>query len=138
MDMVRLALVAFFAGLALMPFVSRYDGEIKGPLAYSESAQLGTIDDATVYVASSDSGVECRLITKPSSIRSDLVQADRHCAEVFDGLERVSVWAANPDGTVHLADGAGKTVLIIGPSDGFAYEATNAGHTQISFVVSDI
>ena len=62
--------------------------------------------------------------------KSPLVSAlelDADCGEVFEDLPRAVAWLDREDGSAAIVDGAGKELLLLGPSDGFAYETNEPG-----------
>jgi hypothetical protein len=49
------------------------------------------------------------------------------CVQVFFDLGKAVSWLDRDDGTAAIVDAAGRELLVLGPSDGFAYETNTLG-----------
>jgi hypothetical protein len=135
----KLALGLLVAGIAAMPFVDKTDATSQPVLAYGDDiAQTQHSPKQIAYIVTSHLGLSCRIVGELGQVEIAVVKPDPSCATVMAGLENVSRWTAGASGFDLLQDASGKTILVIGPSDGFAYEATTEDGTQLSFALSDV
>ncbi len=137
--MSKVAVGLLVAGIAAMPFVDRGDVPQKATVSYAErDVAAPAKTNQTVYVVSSSTGSSCRIVSEIDASNSVIVKPERTCANVYDGLDRVAKWTADGRGNDALKDASGRTILVVGPSDGFAYEAVTNNGMQISFALSDV
>jgi hypothetical protein len=59
--------------------------------------------------------------------QASALKLDADCAEVFVDLEKAVSWLDREDGSAAIVDESGKELLVLGPSDGFAYESSTPG-----------
>ena len=119
-----LALVGMLAGGA--GYMNNTDGS--QPVAVSLEAPQAK-DGQLTYAARSP-GVDAVCLIKRVAGKSPLVSAlelDADCGDVFEDLPRAVAWLDREDGSAAIVDGAGKELLLLGPSDGFAYETNEPG-----------
>lgn len=98
------------------------------PAAFELSAPQAK-DGQLTYAARSP-GVDAVCLIKRVAGKTPLVSAlelDADCGEVFEDLPRAVAWLDRADGSAAIVDGAGKELLLLGPSDGFAYETNEPG-----------
>jgi hypothetical protein len=137
--MSKLALGLVVAGIAAMPFVDKGDKSDMPNLAYAETFDAAPLNsNQTVYVVASQGGAMCKIVNQLDQHNDVVVKADNNCAAVHDGLERVTSWVSGTRGNDMLKDASGKTILVVGPSDGFAFEAVSYSGAQISFALSGV
>lgn len=55
------------------------------------------------------------------------LRLDDDCLEVFADFGRAVAWLDREDGSAAIVDNAGRELLLLGPSDGFAYETSTPG-----------
>ena len=126
------------AGIALTPFAEK----AIVPVAAQQS-DVDTINTASmkaanrlVYDAAAPSGAHCRIVVDAGQAGQTFAHPEPECAKVYPGLETVFVWSTSTGETVRLGDQTGATVLELGASDGFAYEAVSPATAQL--VISEI
>jgi hypothetical protein len=86
--------------------------------------------DGQLTYAARRPGVDAVCLIKRIAGKTPLVSAlelDADCAEVFEDLSKAVTWLDREDGSAALMDRAGKELLVLGPSDGFAYETSEPG-----------
>jgi hypothetical protein len=86
--------------------------------------------DGQLTYAARSPGVDAICLIKRVAGKTPLVSAlelDADCGEVFEDLSRAVSWLDRNDGSAAIVDGAGKELLLLGPSDGFAYETSEPG-----------
>ncbi len=86
--------------------------------------------DGQLTYAARSPGVDAICLIKRVAGKTPLVSAlelDADCGEVFEDLTKAVSWLDRDDGSAAIVDGAGKELLILGPSDGFAYETSEHG-----------
>ncbi len=124
-----------FAGIALTPFAEK--GSAPSPLPYADVDPIQTSSmkagSRTGYLVSAASGSSCRIVVAMLGSSDAAARADASCANVYPGLETVTRWSSSSENTVNLITNTGAALLVLGPSDGFAYEAVSPAATQITF-----
>jgi hypothetical protein len=98
------------------------------PIAVSLEAPQAR-DGQLTYAARSP-GVDAVCLIKRVAGTTPLVSAlelDADCSEVFEDLSKAVTWLDREDGSAAIVDKAGKELLVLGPSDGFAYETSEPG-----------
>ena len=98
------------------------------PAAFELSAPQAK-DGQLTYAARSP-GVDAVCLIKRVAGKTPLISSlelDADCGEVFEDLSRAVSWLDRQDGSAAIVDGAGKELLLLGPSDGFAYETNEPG-----------
>ena len=88
-------------------------------------------DDITYAAHTPGSDAVCLIkrIAGTTPFTSSL-QLDPDCRDVSPDLNKAVSWIDREDGTAAIVDSAGRELLLLGPSDGFAYE-TNAPGSPI-------
>jgi hypothetical protein len=133
--MSKLALGLLVLGIAATPFVEKDVPVAKPVLAYDTTGSITPLANSQiVYVVRSTNGATCRVVSE----NKGLIKPDSACAQVHEGLENVTNRVAGDQGNDLLKDASGKTIMVLGPSDGFAFEAVKEDGTQISFSLSDV
>jgi hypothetical protein len=59
--------------------------------------------------------------------QASALKLDADCTDVFTDLNKAVSWLDREDGSAAIVDASGKEVLVLGPSDGFAYETSTPG-----------
>ena len=137
--MSKLALGLLVTGIAAMPFVDKGDKTERMALAYAETAMDAPSNQTQmIYVVTSSAGATCHMASALDLKNEVIVTPDRSCAQVHEGLDRVTRWTVGEKGNDALKDASGATIMVVGPSDGFAYEAVSDDGTQISFSLSEV
>jgi hypothetical protein len=137
--MSKLALGLLVAGIAAMPFVDKTDATPQPVLAYGDTAAAQqSQSNQVVYVVTSNLGSSCKIVSEGNQGEVALVKPEGDCASVMEGLEQVTRWRASARGFDQLQNASGKTILVVGPSDGFAYEATTDDGKHLSFALSGV
>jgi hypothetical protein len=98
------------------------------PIAFALKAPQAK-DGQLTYAARSP-GVDAVCLIKRTAGKTPLVSAlelDADCGQVFEDLSRAVSWLDREDGSAALVDNAGRELLLLGPSDGFAYETNESG-----------
>jgi hypothetical protein len=62
-----------------------------------------------------------------NSPQASALKLDADCTEVFADLNKAVSWLDRDDGSAAIVDASGKELLVLGPSDGFAYETSTPG-----------
>lgn len=135
--MIRFALVMLVTGITASAFVGNDKISIKPVLAYDDGQTSGAIDDGRlVYQVVSASGFACTITSIVGLGGAIRVEPEKACDGVVDGLGTVSQWISGERGNFLLKNADGEIVLMIQPSDGFAYEATSDENVQISLQIA--
>ena len=122
-----------FAGIALTPFAEKGTAPAELPGVDMTETSAMSSDNRLVYYAAAQSGAHCRILVDLTGLGSGKAKPEADCAGVFPGLETVAQWSPTGEDTVRLNDAAGLTVLELGASDGFAYEAVSSDAAQVTF-----
>ncbi|MGL4489293.1 MAG: hypothetical protein ACRCU5_07605 [Rhizobiaceae bacterium] len=137
--MSKLAIALLVIGVAAMPFVDTEEKAAALPVAYGGTAAAAPlVERQTVYIVKSSTGSSCQMVSAKEDSKTMIVRPDVDCAKVASGLERVTKWVAGENGHDLLVDASGAVVMVLGPSDGFAYEAVTNDGAQISFALSGV
>jgi hypothetical protein len=102
----------------------------------SVSSKAPQVKDGQLTYAARSPGVDAVCLIKRVAGRSPLVSSlelDADCGEVFEDLSKAVAWLEREDGSAAIVDGAGKELLVLGPSDGFAYETNEPGAPIVTF-----
>ena len=86
--------------------------------------------DGQLTYAARSPGVDAVCLIRRIAGKTPLVSAlelDTDCGQVFEDLPRAVAWLDRDDGSAAIVDKAGKELLVLGPSDGFAYETNEPG-----------
>jgi hypothetical protein len=86
--------------------------------------------DGELTYAARRPGVDAVCLIKRTAGKTPLVSSlelDADCDQVFEDLPKAVAWLDREDGSAALVDIAGKELLVLGPSDGFAYETSEPG-----------
>ena len=86
--------------------------------------------DGQLTYAARSPGVDAVCLIKRVAGKTPLVSAlemDADCGQVFEDLSKAVAWLDRQDGSAAIVDRAGKELLVLGPSDGFAYETSEPG-----------
>jgi hypothetical protein len=59
--------------------------------------------------------------------QASALKLDADCGDVFIDFRNAVSWLDRDDGSAAIVDEAGKELLVLGPSDGFAYETSTPG-----------
>lgn len=126
------------AGIALTPFAEKAIVPVAAQQGDVDTINTSSMKPANrlVYDAAAPSGAHCRIVVDAGQAGPAFAHAERDCAKVYPGLETVFVWSASTGDTVRLGDQTGATVLELGASDGFAYEAVSPATAQV--IISEI
>jgi hypothetical protein len=110
-------------GVALIPFTNgqRHGAHLTNDAALPAIAQKA---DFVGFTVNSASGQSCtiKMLGSPSDATIKL-QVEPTCEQVSAGLSQAATWINGDKGTASLMGSDGQTILSVGPSDGFAYEA---------------
>jgi hypothetical protein len=96
----------------------------------SVSLKAPQAEDGQLTYAARSPGVDAVCLIKRIAGETPLISAlelDADCGQVFEDLPRAVAWLDREDGSAAIVDGAGKELLLLGPSDGFAYETNEPG-----------
>ena len=94
------------------------------------SLQAPQAKDGQLTYAARAPGVDAVCLIKRIAGKTPLVSAlelDADCGEVMEDLAKAVAWIDREDGSAAIVDTAGKELLVLGPSDGFAYETNEPG-----------
>ena len=86
--------------------------------------------DGQLTYAARSPGVDAICLIKRVAGKSPLVSSlelDADCTQVFEDLSKAVAWLDREDGSAAIVDEQGKELLLLGPSDGFAYETSEPG-----------
>ena len=86
--------------------------------------------DGQLTYAARAPGVDAICLMKRTAGKSPQVsglELDADCSQVMEDLARAVAWIDREDGSAAVVDAAGKELLLLGPSDGFAYETNEPG-----------
>jgi hypothetical protein len=137
--MSKLAVGLLVAGILATIVSSRGEKPDQDVLAYGEAyVAVPQAESSLVYTVTSSSGASCRIVSESNGNNRVGVKPNEECADVFSGLDRVTQWTKGERGQDVLKDASGNAILVVGPSDGFAYEAVSADGAQISFALSEV
>ena len=125
--MLPLLLVGFMAGGAGY-MNSASDEPIDVTVFHAPQAKSGEL----TYAVHSPGIDSVCLIKRVAGATPDIsaLTLDADCADVSSDLTRAVSWLDRDDGSAAIVDASGKELLLLGPSDGFAYE-TNTPGSQI-------
>jgi hypothetical protein len=96
----------------------------------SVSLKAPQAEDGQLTYAARSPGVDAVCLIKRVAGKTPLISAlelDADCSEVFEDLSKAVSWLDREDGSAAIVDKAGKELLVLGPSDGFAYETSEPG-----------
>jgi hypothetical protein len=102
----------------------------EGDVPVSVSLEAPQATDGQLTYAARSPGVDAVCLIKRVAGTTPLVSAlelDADCSEVFEDLSKAVTWLDREDGSAAIVDKAGKELLVLGPSDGFAYETSEPG-----------
>ena len=94
------------------------------------SLQAPQAKDGQLTYAARAPGVDAVCLIKRIAGKTPLVSSlelDADCGEVMEDLSKAVAWIDREDGSAAIVDTAGKELLVLGPSDGFAYETNEPG-----------
>jgi hypothetical protein len=86
--------------------------------------------DGQLTYAAHSPGIDAVCLIRRVAGKTPLVSSlelDADCGQVFEDLPKAVSWLDREDGSAALVDTAGKELLLLGPSDGFAYETSEPG-----------
>jgi hypothetical protein len=141
--MIRTILGLAVAGVALAPFAEKA-GAPKAEAPWVAEYGVDPIVTSTgrdvpsvrhLKVATQDG--QCLLSVISTLNSPSIVRAEPSCGDVYAGLDKASVWTSAGE-TGRIADAAGRLILEIGASDGFAYEGTSASGGVVTLTEADI
>ena len=123
--------VASLAAFGIALFVP---GGVAAPVSLDDSA-VGTVERSVHRWRLTDdlSGSSCEAQPGPrltGGAHALTLAAD--CGAVFERLADAVVWQEERDGTVRLADPAGRLVIAFAPTEGEALEAVAPNHAMLS------
>jgi hypothetical protein len=132
--MIRTIAGLALAGIALTPYAEKAKLPVPAHQSDVDTINTSSMKSANqlVYDAAAPSGAHCRIIVNTGQAGKPFAHPEADCAEVYPGLETVSVWSQQVDDIVRLGDQSGMTVLELGASDGFAYEAVSPAAARIT------
>ena len=104
------------------------DGPVNAAVFQAPQATAGDVTYAA-HTPGSDAVCLIKRMAGTTPFASSL-QLDPDCRDVSPDLNKAVSWIDREDGTAAIVDGAGRELLLLGPSDGFAYE-TNAPGSPI-------
>jgi hypothetical protein len=132
--MIKTIIGLAMAGIALTPFAEKTVSPAASQQTDVDPIKTGAMKSPArlAYQAAAPSGAKCRILVDAPGFGITAAHADAACAEVYPGLETVADWTLAGADMVRLHDAAGTTVLELGASDGFAYEAVAPLAAQIT------
>jgi hypothetical protein len=119
-----LLLVGVLAGGAGYASIESEDAPLKAGL------QAPVIEQNAMTYAAHAPGIDSVCLIKRiagKNPHASGLKLDADCADVFVDLEKAVSWLDRDDGSAAIVDAAGKELLELGPSDGFAYETSTPG-----------
>ncbi len=119
-----LLLVGILAGGAGFASIEAEDAPLQAGL---QAPQLEP--NAMTYAAHAP-GVDAVCLIKRvagNNPQASALKLDADCPAVFTDLKNAVSWLDREDGSAAIVDASGKEVLVLGPSDGFAYETNTPG-----------
>jgi hypothetical protein len=96
----------------------------------SVSLQAPQAKEGELTYAARSPGVDAVCLIRRVAGKTPLISAlelDADCGQVFEDLPKAVAWLDREDGSAAIVDKAGKELLVLGPSDGFAYETNEPG-----------
>lgn len=121
---IPLLLVGTLAGGAGYANIDSEDAPMKAGL------QAPVIEPNAMTYAAHAPGVDTVCLIKRiagTNPQTSTLKLDADCSEVFVDLEKAVSWLDRDDGSAAIVDRSGKELLVLGPSDGFAYETSTPG-----------
>ncbi len=136
--MIKTIVGLVLAGIALTPFAEKAIVPVVAQQSDVDTINTSSMNLANrlVYDAAAPSGAHCRIVVDAGQAGQAFAHPEQECAKVYPGLETVFIWSTSTDATVRLGDQTGLTVLELGASDGFAYEAVSPATAQV--IISEI
>lgn len=119
-----LLLVGTLAGGAGYAAIGTEDAPLQSGL------QAPAIDPNAMTYAARAPGVDAVCLIKRiagNNPQASALKLDDDCTEVYTDLKNAVSWLDRDDGSAAIVDASGKEVLVLGPSDGFAYETNTPG-----------
>jgi hypothetical protein len=119
-----LLLVGVLAGGAGYASIESEDSPMKAGL------QAPVIEPNAMTYAAHAPGVDSVCLIKRiagNNPQASSLKLDADCADVFADLSKAVSWLDHDDGSAAIVDQSGKELLVLGPSDGFAYESNTPG-----------
>jgi hypothetical protein len=119
-----LLLVGVLAGGAGYATVESEDSPMKAGL------QAPAIEPNAMTYAAHAPGVDSVCLIKRiagNNPQASALKLDADCTAVYSDLDKAVSWVDRDDGSAAIVDEAGKELLVLGPSDGFAYESNTPG-----------
>lgn len=115
-------------------------GSMAGGAGYLNSAPDGPIDAAVFHAPQAKTGELTYAVHSPgvdticlikriagSNPFASALKLDADCDQVYGDLTKAVSWLDRDDGSAAIVDASGKELLVLGPSDGFAYETNTPG-----------
>jgi hypothetical protein len=119
-----LLLVSALAGSAGYASMEAEDAPMKAGL------QAPAAEPNAMTYAARAPGVDAVCLIKRiagNNPQASALKLDADCADVFIDFNKAVSWLDRDDGSAAIVDESGKEVLVLGPSDGFAYETSTPG-----------
>jgi hypothetical protein len=119
-----LLLAGVLAGGAGYASIESEDAPLKAGL------QAPAVDPNAMTYAAHAPGVDTVCLIQRiagNNPQASALKLDADCTDVFTDLNKAVSWLDREDGSAAIVDASGKEVLVLGPSDGFAYETSTPG-----------
>ncbi|RZS83011.1 hypothetical protein EV217_1747 [Phyllobacterium myrsinacearum] len=136
-----IGLAAFFAAAAVLgDFLSSASTpSLQVDPTTTASIGLTEFDRPAFLISSPGGAAKCKIFPQGNGMPGhDAVRVAEGCAALYAPLAGAKEWRNNQDGTIALADQAGKTIVEFSPGDGRAYVSVAPRSVLLSLSASGL
>ena len=122
------------AAVAALGIVYIMPGGVAAPVVLDDHATASIERTEVVWSIADDmTGARCELRPGPRLTGGQhTLTLDESCSAVFEDLSAAVVWRESLDGSIALADEAGRDLVTFGPADGYGFEAVEPRTAMLS------